>query len=66
LLNIASLIDQGRGMQIVRQRRLYQKLRVKIRNWLNTGDGRNNRWAGYIMCAVVRNNTFDSLIVEVA
>ena len=29
----------------------YRKLRGKIRDWLNKGDGKNNRWAEYIMCA---------------
>ncbi|MEN6350394.1 MAG: DUF1232 domain-containing protein [Syntrophomonas sp.] len=29
----------------------YQKLRVKIKDWLQTEEGKDNKWAEYILCA---------------
>jgi uncharacterized membrane protein YkvA (DUF1232 family) len=29
----------------------YQKLRFKIKDWLQSGDGKNNKWAEYLMFA---------------
>ncbi|MGI5921768.1 MAG: YkvA family protein [Syntrophomonadaceae bacterium] len=34
-----------------REMDFYQKLRVKIKEWLQTDDGQDNKWAEYIMLA---------------